>query len=195
MSLQLNFSDQLVLIDLGEYDEAALLNHIKACHTIVDQLPSHFDIGRRDDDDDERSVNSQKSRQDNSQKSRQESRQENRHENSQKSRQAISVKSRQEISQVIRQDSRHENDSDADSLNSRSPAFIKLSPAVVDSVRSACFSSARSAVVQIVQRTQYSVQGLVDLCFIEAHNGSWIGNLISLLSHLSYLSHPSHLGA
>ena len=50
MSLQLNFSDQLVLIDLSGYDEASLLSHVKACHTIADQLPSHFDISLKDEE-------------------------------------------------------------------------------------------------------------------------------------------------
>jgi hypothetical protein len=53
-------------------DSAESKIDIKACHTLVDQLPSHFDIGRRDDDDDddERSVNSQKSRKENRQENR-----------------------------------------------------------------------------------------------------------------------------
>ena len=51
MSLQLNFSDQLLLVDLSEYDEMSLLSHIKACHVIVDQLPSHFDIKKAQESD------------------------------------------------------------------------------------------------------------------------------------------------
>lgn len=53
MSLQLNFSDQLLLLDLSEYDETSLLSHIKACHTIVAQLPSHFDIRKTQECDKE----------------------------------------------------------------------------------------------------------------------------------------------
>ena len=134
MSLQLNFSDQLVLIDLTEYDEASLLNHIKACHTIVEQVPSHFDISRRDEERDAASQKSQKF----------------------------------QITGLMKE-------IDADSSCIPSP-FIELSPAVVDSVRSACFLSAKYAVVQTVQRIGYSVQSLVDLLFQEGPGNSWIGS-------------------
>lgn len=132
MSLQLNFSDQLVLIDLSGYDEASLLSHVKACHTIADQLPSHFDISLKDEEN--TALRGQR---------------------------------------VDRDDC---SDTDADSEKSKSPTFIKLSPAVIDSVRCACFSSARHGVVQAVQRMSYSVQGLIDLLFLESQSSSWIGN-------------------
>ena len=120
MSLQLNFSDQLQMMDLRGYDEASLLSHIKACHTIVDQLPSHFDINRAKEGD--------------------------------------------------------EKDSDRQS-SSDSPFFlrIELSAAATDSVRCACLSSARLAVVQAVQRVALSVQGLLDLFFCEKQKTGWIG--------------------
>lgn len=139
MSLQLNFSDQLALIDLTEYDEASLLNHIKACHTIVVQLPSHFDISRRDDEKENNSLKSQKS---------------------------------QKSPIVQKTGQRDEKDSNIDSQSCKS---IELSPAVTDSVRSACYSSAKFAVIHTVRRMGYSVQGLVDLLFIESHSSNWIG--------------------
>jgi hypothetical protein len=54
MSLQLNFSDQLLLLDLSYYDEVSLLSHVKACHSIVDHLPSHFDITRTKEGEDKK---------------------------------------------------------------------------------------------------------------------------------------------
>jgi hypothetical protein len=54
MSLQLNFSDQLLLLDLSHYDEVSLLSHVKACHSIVDHLPSHFDITRTKEGEDKK---------------------------------------------------------------------------------------------------------------------------------------------
>ena len=136
MSLQLNFSDQLVLIDLREYDEASLLTHVKACHTIADQLPSHFDISLKEEE--KTTPRANKIYQDNS------------------------------------------SDTDGDSVLSRGPTFIMLSPAVIDSVRCACYYSAKLGVVQAVQRMSYSVQGLIDLLFLESKGSTWIGSSLAV---------------
>ena len=170
MSLQLNFSDQLVLIDLSEYDEAALLSHVKACHSIVDQLPSHFDISRREEEGD-----SPRSQRASERISGRNSGRRVRNSERSSDRQESTKESTKESAKESAKESRQDNDSDTDSVMSRTPTCIQLSPAATDSVRSACLSSARLAVVQVVQRTRHSVQGLVDLFFVETHNSSWIG--------------------
>lgn len=163
MSLQLNFSDQLLLMDLSNYDEVSLLSHVKACHSIVDHLPSHFDICRAKEGEEKKSDK----------------------ESNQKTKNL-------KINNDRNSDSEH---SAADSeLGTASSISVQLSPAAIDSVRCACLSSARTAIVQAVQRVSVSVQSLVDLFFCESKNSKWIGEFL-VFSSISSSSgiHPHRL--
>ena len=156
MSLQLNFSDQLLLMDLSEYEELALLGHIAACHTIADQLPSHYRINGAG----EEIIRGRTSCKGGVI--------EGIDRESSKSRSKRSCDdSCSEVSDVF-----------TDPASDSSPAFtsIELSLAATDSVRCACLSSARMAVVHAVLLASKSVSGLLAMFFREEKCGAWIGD-------------------
>ena len=156
MSLQLNFSDQLLLMDLSDYDESALLAHIAACHRIADNLPSHYRINGAG----EEVIRGKTSFRGGIIEG-------NDRESSKSRSKRICDDNSSEVSDVF-----------IDPASDSSPAFtsITLSPAATDSVRCACLSSARMAVVQVVLIAGKSVSGLLAMFFREEKGSAWIGD-------------------
>jgi hypothetical protein len=164
MSLLLNFADQLVLIDLSEYDEQSLIGHIKACHTIVDILPSDIEVARptpppvvspmyphksqdNDGDDDNGEDGDGKD------------------------------------ARHGRQGAAYQSDRSNNYSGSSDVISMRLPPAVIDAVESACLTGARSAAVLAVRRFSYSMQDLIDMLVQEKQMG-WIGGTQKAATHI-----------
>ena len=156
--MQLNFSDQLLLIDFSEYDELALLSHINACHTIADQLPSHYRI------------NGDREEMGRGRISCKEGVIEEKSEEFSKSR----------SKRCCDDDGSEFSDTVTDPACDSSSVCtsIELNLAATDSVRCACLSSARMAVGHAVQLASKSVSGLLSMFFKEKKGSAWIGDKI-----------------
>ena len=162
--MQLNFSDQLLLMDFGEYDEVALLSHINACHTIADQLPSHYRING----DREEMV-----------------------------RGRISCKEEFSESRSKRNCDNDCSDfsnavADRASDSATVCTSIELNLAATDSVRCACLSSARMAVVHAVRLAGKSVSGILSMFFKEKNGSAWIGDKINNCERIILVECPTH---
>ena len=170
--MQLNFSDQLLLIDFSEYDEVALLSHINACHTIADQLPSH----NRINGDREEMVRGRISCKEGAKE--------------EKSKEFGESRSKRNCDN----DGSEFTDAVADRASDSTSVCtsIELNLAATDSVRCACLSSARMAVVHAVQLAGKSVSGLLSMFFKEKKGSAWIGDKINECYRTILIECPSH---
>ena len=167
MSILLNFSDQLVSIDLSEYEEQSLISHIRACHKIADELPSEIEVERPSHIQTAYNMYIFGHSSNASASSGTGSGSVSKTTSPQTSNKNISGKPTAAIA----------TESGGNSgCNTVPPISIQLPAAVVDSVESACLTSARSAVVCAVQRLSASSIDLFDLLFQEKQLG-WIGGM------------------
>jgi hypothetical protein len=168
MSILLNFSDQLVSIDLSEYDEQSLINHIRACHKIADELPSEIEVERPSHVQTAYNMYIFGHSSNVSAGSGTGSGSASKTTSPQTSNKNISGKQTAANTPEIGGNS---------GSSAVRPISIELPAAVIDSVESACLTSARSAVVCAVQRLSASSIDLFDLLFQEKQLG-WIGGSV-----------------